>query len=120
MESKDKIIISYNKIYSLEPKLYSIGNFKLPQPIQMYTAVAFVISLLVIFIITKIIPIPIPGAIKYLLLPYLLAKKVTISKKDGKNLYKYYVGYIPYILKKRMELERFKPCENIKEIQFFR
>ncbi|MFT8349199.1 TcpE family conjugal transfer membrane protein [Clostridium saccharoperbutylacetonicum] len=120
MESKEKIIISYNKIYLLEPKVYVIGNVRLPQPVPIYTAVAFAVSLLIIFVLTKIIPIPIPGAIKYLLLPYLLAKKVTISKKDGKNILKYYAGYISYLIQKKMQFERFKEVEQIKKIEFFK
>lgn len=120
MESKDKVLISYNKIYTLDQKLYSVGNIKLPQPVQMHTAIAFLITVIVVFIVTAMIPIPIPGAIKYLVIPYLLAKKITVSRRDGKSLYKYYIGYIPFLLEKKIEIERFNECEKVKKIQFFR
>ena len=120
MENREKIIISYNKIYTVEQKLYTIGNIKLPQPVQMHTAIAFLCVVMLVFIITSIIPIPIPGTVKYMLIPYLIAKKATTSKRDGKTLYKYYMAYVPYLFQKKIELERFDHCENLKKIQFFK
>ncbi len=120
MEKNKKILVSYQKIYDVEQKLYTIGNFRLPQPIQMHTAIALLIVALVMVIINNIINIPVSGLIKYGLVPYFIAKKITISKKDGKTLYKFYLSYIPYLFTKNERIERFKSCSKLKKIQFFK
>ena len=71
-------------------------------------------------ILNLIIPIPLPGTIKFLLVPYLVTKKIRVTKKDGKNIGRYLKSHIPYLLTKNKTYERFKPTEKIKLIRFFK
>ena len=122
-EEKKITIINYNKIYEVEPKMYSLGNIKfytLLPPIPIYTALVFISTLVIIVILNLIIPIPLPGTIKFLLVPYLVTKKIRVTKKDGKNIGRYLKSHIPYLLTKNKTYERFKPTEKIKLIRFFK
>lgn len=119
---KDKVVIrNYNKVYTLEQKIYTLGNWRLPNPVEMVPAIAFVTMATTMFIINRsIVKIPIPGPIQYVILPYLIASKITKTKKDGKKLFKYYMDYVTYLFQKGTEIERFEKVEKIKEIQFFK
>lgn len=119
---KDKILISYNKIYDLEEKVYNIGQLKLPRPMPLYTVIATILTAAIMFIISSMFGIItiIPGIIRYAVIPVVVGRTVTVSRKDGKNLFRYYTAYIPYLITRNTTIERFKECDDIEEIEFFK
>lgn len=120
-EKKKRLLRNYNKVYTLEQKVYTIGNYRLPTPVELVPGVFFVVMAASIFVFNNnIVKIPIPGIIQYLFIPYLLASRITKTKKDGKKLFQYYKDYIEYLFTKGTEIERFEKVEKIKEIQFFK
>lgn len=122
-DKKNKILLkNYNKVYTLEQKIYTIGNWNIPTgPVEMLPAAVFLGLAFTLFIINRsIVKIPIPAAIQYLIIPYYVANKITKTKKDGKKLFKYYIDYFEYLFIKNTEIERFEKTEKIKEIQFFK
>lgn len=120
-EEKKIILRNYNKVYTLEQKVYTIGNWRLPTPVELVPGIFFIVMAASLFILNnKIVKIPIPSIIQYLFIPYFLASRMTKTKKDGKKLFQYYKDYIEYLFIKGTELEGFEKVEKIKEIQFFK
>ncbi len=119
---QNKILVSYNKIYEIEEKVYNIGSLKLPRPMPLYTVLATVTTAVIIFLISSIFSFItiVPGIIRYAVIPVVVGRTVTVSRKDGKNLFRYYAAYIPYLFTKNITIERFKECDDIEEIQFFK
>lgn len=117
-----KILTSYNKIYKQEQKIYKLGNIKLYKPVNLYSALASVVIFIIISIINRLTPLLVwvPNILKFIVLPIVLGSLVVKTKKDGKNLFRYYVSYFEYLLQKNVERERFEPCNEVKEIQFFK
>ena len=72
-----------------------------------------------VILIDKMLNLPLPEIVKFCIIPYLVTKNIKESKKDGKNLLRYYIAYIPFKLREKVEYERFKVVENIKEVKFF-
>lgn len=117
---EDIVLKSYNKVHTVEQNWYSLGSIKLPGPVNPIIAGSFlVLAGFILLIDKKIISIPLPEVIKFCIIPYLITRNIKESKKDGKNLFKYYMAYIPFKLKEKVAYERFKPVEDMKEIKFF-
>ena len=117
MEERNIKIRYYNKVYTIEPKIYKFWNVKSPVgPIETVPAMIFLGTMFIMYLI----PIPLVGSIKYIGIPYLVTRLLRKTKKDGKTLFKYYLGYIEYLIIKNKVLERFKISNEIKEIQFFK
>lgn len=124
MEQNNDIRIrlkNYNKVYTLEQKIYTFGNWRLGTPLEFVpTVVSLGLAITMVAINNVIISIPIPGIVQYLILPYFIGNKVTKTRKDGKKLFKYYLDYAGYLLMKNVEREGFERIEKIKKIQFFK
>lgn len=92
-------IYSYGKVWRIERKIYSIGNFHLPAPVNPHDLMSFVGALLVIQIITNIIPLldGLPNFARYFLIPYLISKYLMKKKLDGKNPISYIYGILEYL-----------------------
>lgn len=115
----DIVLKSYNKVLTVEQNWYSIGSIKLPVAINPAVGFSFLVILGCILLINKIITIPLPEVVKFFIIPYLITKNIKESKKDGKNLLKYYIAFIPFKIKEKVEYERFKPIKKVKEVKFF-
>ena len=113
------ILRSYNKVHTVEQNWYSIGSIKLPAPINPSVAICFFSLSVSILLIDQLAKIPIPGMIKFGIIPYLITRRIKENKKDGKSLIKYYKSYIPFRFKEKIQYERFKPIEKIGKIKFF-
>lgn len=91
-------IYSYAKVWKVEKKIYSFSNLKLPIPINPYDMLYYVGVALGVMLLGKIFPFInlIPGMLRYLALPYLIATVITKVKLDGKNPLKFFGGCIRY------------------------
>ena len=101
---------SYNRINNIEKKIYTIQNFKLPLPVNIYATIYYSIVVIVVFCIEKLIPFLsfIPPMLKYVFVPYFIAKYLRQKKLDGKKPWKYLIDYIVYISSRNNAYERFK------------
>lgn len=118
---QDRIVLrSYNKINNIEKTIYTIQNWKLPIPINLYAAIYFIIFFLVMFLIKRILPFlnVIPSIIRYVMMPYFISKYMRQKKLDGKKPWKYAVDYIIYLFNRNNTYERFKMAKMPKEIRF--
>lgn len=118
---QDKITLrSYNKINSIEKKIYTIQNYKLPIPVNIYATIYFCVIVLIIFFVGKIIPFIsfVPPMLKYIIFPYFLAKYLRQKKLDGKKPYKYLIDYIIFRFNRKIAYERFKKVELPRQIKF--
>lgn len=116
---EDIVLKSYNKVLTIEQNWYSIGSIKLPAAINPAVALSFIVIAGCILLVNKIITIPLPEVVKFFIIPYLITRNIKESKKDGKNLLKYYISYIPFKLKEKIEYERFKSVKKVEKVKFF-
>lgn len=116
---EDIILKNYNKVHNVEQNWYSVGSIKLPAAVNPTVAGCFILVAGCILLINKIINIPLPEIVKFCIIPYLITRNIKESKKDGKSLLRYYKSYIPFKLREKVEYERFKPVEKLKEVKFF-
>lgn len=120
---QDKIILrSYNKINNIEKKIYTIQNFKLPIPVNIYATLYYAVVVIIIFCIGRIIPVLsfLPPMLRYLLLPYFISKYLRQKKLDGKKPWKYFIDYVIFIFNRKIVYERFKKVEMPRQIKFDR
>lgn len=91
-------IYSYKKVWSVEKKIYSFSNIKLPIPINPYDLLAYGVVALGFLLLGKIFPFinRIPAILRYIALPYLIAAYIMKVKLDGKNPFKFFLGCIKY------------------------
>lgn len=115
----DIVLKNYNKVHTVEQNWYSVGSIKLPAPVNPTLAGSFILIAGIILLINRTITIPLPEIVKFVIIPYLVTRNIKESKKDGKKLLKYYISYIPFKLREKVEYERFKPVEKMKEVKFF-
>ncbi|WP_026884249.1 TcpE family conjugal transfer membrane protein [Clostridium akagii] len=118
---QDRIILrSYNKMNNIEKKIYTIQNFKLPIPVNLYASIYFFIFVLLMLLIGRILPFLsiIPPILKYVLVPYIISKYMRQKKLDGKKPWKYAIDYTIYRFTKNNVYERFKQGKIPKEIRF--
>jgi hypothetical protein len=116
---EDIVLKNYNKVHTVEQNWYSVGSIKLPAPVNPMIAGSFILIAGTILLINRIVNIPLPEIVKFAIIPYLITRNIKESKKDGKNLLKYYISYIPFKLKEKVEYERFKQVDKIEEVKFF-
>lgn len=113
MISKRKVqkvrLYSYSKIWNVRSKLYALGNFVLPVPIDWVQLLYFVLAIFIVGIITSIIPFlsQMTVVIRFGILPYLVSQFLLRKKLDGKNPIKYFIGVLFYVLEKGNFLDRF-------------
>lgn len=100
MESKRLKIYSYKKVWKVEKKIYSFGNLKLPIPLNPYDLLAYAAVAVIVLVIGKIFPVfnHIPAILRYIVLPYLVAKYFMTIRLDGKNPVMFLLGCARYAL----------------------
>ncbi len=112
-------IFSYYKVWKIERKIYSIGNFHLPTPINPYDLMSFAGVLLAIQILSKILPfiLILSAPVRYILLPVLIGRYLNKKKLDGKNPISYVIGIVIYFVTSfgtYVELfERYRDTEKV-------
>ncbi|MBD5480838.1 MAG: conjugal transfer protein [Lachnospiraceae bacterium] len=118
MDEKKVKIYSYNKVWRVEKKIYSISNIPLPTPINPYDLLAFVGVALFMFVLGTFIPVTarIPTVIRFIAIPYGVANYAMKKKLDGKNPIKYFVGCVIYFFSARgTYLQMFKKYADRKK-----
>lgn len=101
MENNKRLkIYSYKKVWKVEKKIYSFGNLKLPIPLNPYDLLAYAAIVVVVLILGKIFPVfnHVPAILRYVVLPYLVAKYFMTIKLDGKNPIMFLLGCARYVL----------------------
>lgn len=111
-EKKEKklTIYSYRKLWKFERKIYSFQNVKFIAPIDINSALYFMLALGVMFLLNKLpVVAGIPFVIKWVVLPYGFMKFIETVKLDGKNPILYIAGCIRYwLVEQGMFIEHFK------------
>lgn len=100
MEEKRVKIYSYKKVWKVEKKIYTLGNLKLPIPLNPFDLLAYGGVVLFMLLLGKIFPAitHIPAILRNLVFPYLVAKYFMMIKLDGKNPFMFFLGYVRYCL----------------------
>ena len=106
-------------MHTIEQNWYSIGSIKLPTPVNPSIAICFLSLSGSILLIDQLVNLSIPGMIKFGIIPYLITRRIKEHKKDGKSLIKYYISYIPFKFREKIQYERFKPIQKVNKIKFF-
>jgi hypothetical protein len=107
---------TYNKLWKMPFKIYSIDNLKLIVPINPWNILVFGIALVFILLLSKILFfIKIPFIFKYAIFPWAVTKIADTVKLDGKKPYKYFFDMARFSLNPKC-YERFKPLsiDNLK------
>lgn len=118
MSEERKIrILSYDKVWSVEKKIHSIYNLKLPVPIAVdqfqYVAGIIIVMFFPIFSF-------LPDVFRFVMIPYFGSNFLAKKKLDGKNPVRFFIGYIEYlIIEKGTYREKFRiyPIRNEEKIK---
>ena len=112
---------SYERVWKVEKKIYSLGNIHLPAPIKPMDFLYYAAVLGIVLLLDSIIPVlqPVPWIIKYLVVPFLLVRFLQKKKFDGKPPQKFLIDYLRYLGNRGRQLESFrftahKPKERIR------
>lgn len=118
-EHEEIILRTYNKVWKIDRKIYSIEGLKLLFPISTNEAIYFIVSMTLSILLTKIIPFynNLNGVLKYGAVPYGLMKFLTKQKLDGKLPHKFFYDYLMYLIMPK-QYERFKPIDSYKLCKF--
>lgn len=110
MEKRSIIIYSYNKVWNIENRIYSIQNLTLPVPIKPRELFYFLTVAAVIFILSNLFSflLMVPVILRYVIFPYLMTQFLLKKKLDGKAPQKYLIGVILYYIKRYAYIERFQ------------
>lgn len=112
MESEKTIkIYSYKKVWNVEKKIYTISKVTLPVPINPFDLVAYLGAAIFIVVLGKIFPViaSMPMIIRVVLVPYGMTYYLVRVKLDGKNPFKFLIGYIQYFFtEKGQYLQQFR------------
>lgn len=119
-DDHDEVIIlrTYNNVWKIDRKIYSIEGFKLLFPISPNEALYFIVSMSFSILLIKVIPFygRLHGAIKFGLVPYAIMKFFTKQKLDGKLPHKFFFDYVVYKLSPK-KYARFAPVEEFKSVR---
>lgn len=110
MENDKLTIYSCAKVWKIEKKIYNIGNIVFPVPIELWSGVYLIISVLGIYILQKLFPAitAVPVVVRLGAIPYGIMYLMRKMKLDGKNPVKYLAGCMIYLAHDRYRyLERF-------------
>ena len=104
------LLYSYEKVWKVEKKVYSIQNIHLPAPIAPAQFGYFAVVLLIVFVLCKIFPFLeiVPALIRYLAVPFLLTQFLMKKKLDGKAPHRFFADYIKYIFTRSTPLQFFR------------
>lgn len=117
-ESKHEILRSFSNIKNVDTKIYRVGNIDLWTPIAIETATIFIISAFLVFLVNRIIPIPLNDGMKYFAIPIVLTMVIKTAKIDGKKPHIYLLRLIDYKFNNKKVIERFEFREEEKEFEF--
>ncbi|HCC34541.1 MAG TPA: hypothetical protein DEQ02_02435 [Ruminococcaceae bacterium] len=108
---------SYEKVWKVEKKIYSLANVHLPFPIKPVEMGYFLATALILFILDKITPLLffLPALLKYVVMPYGIMKFLLKKKLDGKPPQKYFIDYFRYLLDRKSDLEFYRQTEQQSE-----
>lgn len=112
------IIYSYEKVWKIEHKIYSIGNIKLPFAVNPSEALIFLGALIVTFLLNIIPPLAaLPAVIRFFLLPYFITRYLMKKKLDGKNPVMYLAGLLGYwIMESNTYIEGFRKYRDGEQV----
>lgn len=119
-EEREEIILrTYNTVWKIDRKIYSIEGIKLLFPVSPNEALYFAISMALSMLFIKVIPFysNLHAVIKFILVPYGLMKFFTKLKLDGKLPHKFFVDYIVYLISPK-KYARFAPIDEYKILKF--
>ena len=110
MEKRSIIIYSYNKVWNIENRIYSIQNLTLPVPIKPRELFYFLAVATIVFILSNLFSflLMVPVILRYVIFPYLATQFLLKKKLDGKAPQKYLIGVVLYYLKRFSYIERFQ------------
>lgn len=112
------VLRTYNKLWKMPFKIYSIDNLKLIVPINPWDVLVFGICVILIALISQIIFfIHIPFVVKYFILPWFITKILDAVKLDGKKPYKYIFDRLRFAIRSK-QFAKFKVLKNDKLIGF--
>jgi hypothetical protein len=109
MAERNLDIFSHSKVWHIEQKFYSFGDFVLDMPIPIKDAAYFCMIALVVFVLHMTIPVisTIPAVLKFILVPLGLSQFLLKMKLDGKPPQIYLVAWLRYSATKGTYMERF-------------
>jgi len=113
---KKVTLSTYNKLWKMPFKIYSIDNLKLMVPLNPWDVLVFFICIILMAILGKILFfIKIPFIFKYGIFPLAITKIVDNVKLDGKKTYKYFYDMARFLIlpKKYEHFKAFKQ-DNLK------
>lgn len=118
-DNEEIILRTYNSVWKIDRKIYSIEGLKLLFPIIVNQLPYWGASILITFVFIKVIPFfdRLHFVIKYILVPYGIMKFFTSIKLDGKLPHKFMYDYAVFALNSK-HYNRFKPIENVKKVKF--
>lgn len=107
-------LYSYERIWKVEKKIYSIQNIHLPAPIKPVELGYFLLVAAIVFILGRILPflVPVPPVLKYVVLPVGLTKFFMKKKLDGKSPPKFFIDYLIYLANRNNSREFFRIIER--------
>lgn len=103
-------VYSYQKVWKIEKKIYSVQNITLPLPVNPYDFLEFLAVVLLMNLLNRFIPFlwQVPSVLKYLLLPFVIVRYLMKLKLDGKNPVRYMAGLVPWLLTRHGYTEHFQ------------
>jgi hypothetical protein len=106
------VLKTYQKLWKMPFKIYSIDNLKLLIPVNPWDVAVFSLAALFMILISKILFfIKIPFVLNYIIIPWIITKIADNVKLDGKKPYKYFWDLLNFHLIPK-EYERFKPLRK--------
>ncbi|MEN8906293.1 MAG: TcpE family conjugal transfer membrane protein [Clostridiales bacterium] len=111
---KKIVLRTYDKLWKMPFKIYSIDNLRLIIPLCPWDVIVFSLSVFLMILISKILFfIKIPFVIKYIIVPWIVTKMAATVKLDGKKPYKYFFDMICFYFIPK-EYEKFKAVKRDK------
>jgi hypothetical protein len=113
---KKIVLRTYDKLWNIPYKIYSIDNLKLIVPLNPWDLLIFIVALIFMILISKVLFfIKLPFVFKYILIPWAVTKIIDNVKLDGKKPHKYFFDMVMFFVQSK-KYERFKPLakDNLK------
>lgn len=120
MDDERIVLRSYSNLKNIKAKLYKIGDIPILVPIAIESAIIFAISVGAIFIINKIIQIPLNPIYTFIAIPLGITMLFKTTKIDGKNPHIYLLRLLQYQRIRKKTIERFEIIDEIEEIKFYK
>lgn len=119
-EEKDYLILrTYNTVWKIDRKIYSVEGFKLLIPLSANEALYAAVSIGISILLVKVIPFykNLHFFIKFGVVPFGLMKFLTKQKLDGKLPHKFFMDYVMYIVQPK-RYSRFYPIDSDEKVKF--